>query len=315
MGQVLAVTSPIYLLIATGFLAVRLGVMQATEMRVLGRFVVLFAVPALLLRATARQPLAEVLRIEFLAVYLAASLATWAVTFLVARRLRRRGLSLSAIEAMGASMSNSAFVGYPIVEQVLGPVAGIALAMAFLVENLVMMTLSFAVADAQDSKGSVLSTLGAVLAGLLRNPMILAIIAGMALALSGIGLPALLERPVGMVATAAAPVALIVIGGSLVGLRMDGAMAGDIAVVTTGKLVLHPVLVLALLQVIPVGPLGRSGLADAAVLLSAMPMLSIYPVLAQRYGHERFCAATLLVTTIASFFTINALLAMLRAAA
>jgi len=37
-------------------------------------------------------------------------------------------------------------------------------------------------------------------------------------------------------------------------------------------------------------------------------MIGIFPLLAQRHGQEGFCAAALLVTTVASFFTISALL-------
>ncbi|MFZ6772613.1 hypothetical protein ACO0LB_07805 [Undibacterium sp. SXout7W] len=46
----------------------------------------------------------------------------------------------------------------------------------------------------------------------------------------------------------------------------------------------------------------------AANLLSAMPMLGIYPILAQVYGKENFTATALLVTTIASFFSLSDLL-------
>ena len=43
-------------------------------------------------------------------------------------------------------------------------------------------------------------------------------------------------------------------------------------------------------------------------------MMSIYPVLAQRHGHERLCSAVLLVATITSFATIGLCLALLPAA-
>jgi predicted permease len=57
----------------------------------------------------------------------------------------------------------------------------------------------------------------------------------------------------------------------------------------------------------PANPL----LGTAAVLIAAMPMMSIYPVLAQRHGHERLCSAALLAATVTSFFTIGTCLALL----
>jgi malonate transporter len=53
-------------------------------------------------------------------------------------------------------------------------------------------------------------------------------------------------------------------------------------------------------------------LAMAGVLMAAMPMLSIYPILAQAYGEEDLSATVLLLATIASFFTLSALLWLLR---
>ena len=50
----------------------------------------------------------------------------------------------------------------------------------------------------------------------------------------------------------------------------------------------------------------------AAVLSAAMPMLGIYPILGQKYGQADLCASALLVTTIASFFTLSSLLWVLK---
>ena len=112
-----------------------------------------------------------------------------------------------------------------------------------------------------------------------------------------------------MLANASAAVALFVIGGSLVGLSPAG-MRGDVALVAIGKLAMHPLAVVAFLLLLPpVDPTLRA----AAVAYASMPMLSIYPILAQKYGREGFCAAALLVTTLASFATISGTLWILTA--
>ena len=51
--------------------------------------------------------------------------------------------------------------------------------------------------------------------------------------------------------------------------------------------------VLAMLSLLP--PIDPT-LRTAAIVYACMPMLSIYPVLAQKYQHEGFCAAALLAT-------------------
>jgi hypothetical protein len=53
--------------------------------------------------------------------------------------------------------------------------------------------------------------------------------------------------------------------------------------------------------------------ASAAAVALALPVLSIYPILAQKYHFDGFCAAALLFSTVLSFVTISANLWLLRA--
>ena len=129
-----------------------------------------------------------------------------------------------------------------------------------------------------------------------------------AFALLGLRLPEPLARTVGLLGSASSPLALFMIGGTLVGLKLQGVRA-DLLRVTFGKLVLHPLAVLlAVLALPPFDPVLRT----AVVLVAAMPMMGIYPVLAQRFGEDRFGAAALLAATLTSFLTINLALFALR---
>ena len=49
-------------------------------------------------------------------------------------------------------------------------------------------------------------------------------------------------------------------------------------------------------------------LTDAALILSALPMVTIFPLLAQRYGQGEICATALVVTTLLAFVTLNLVL-------
>ena len=48
-----------------------------------------------------------------------------------------------------------------------------------------------------------------------------------------------------------------------------------------------------------------AGRACDDAVFAAMPMLSIYPILAQPHGEEAFCAAALLLATLLSFLSIS----------
>lgn len=303
MTNILSITAPIYILIGVGFVAVRSGLLSKADNQGLGRFVLYFCVPPLLFRAFAQRSLGEVVNFPFLAAYAAGSLTVLLIGLVYARRVRGHAMPAAAMQAMGMCSSNSAFVGYPIALQLLGPTAGVALALCTLVENLLTMPLCLALAESGD-RSRWHQALAQSLKGLAKNPMIMGITAGIVFSALDVHLPAVISSTIQLVATAASPVALFVIGGSLVGLKLTGQRT-DMATVALGKLILHPFAVLAALWLMPA---TDPTLMVAAVIFAAMPMLSIYPVLGQKYGLDGFCAAALLATTILSFFTISALL-------
>ncbi|SFP41365.1 hypothetical protein SAMN05216229_102194 [Geopseudomonas sagittaria] len=308
MLAVLGVTAPIFILIALGFLSVRGGLIDRGQIRGLGAFVINFALPALVLRALSERSLGEVLDGPYLLAYALASLAVFAGGLAVARWLRGQDLSASAILAMGMSVSNSGFIGYPIVAMLLGPTAALAMALGMLVENLLMIPLALALAEIGQQSG----VRGRALARetalrLLRNPMISAIALGLLLSLLELRLPPLLFRVVDMLASASAPLALFVIGGTLYGLRPRG-MWADVGQTALGKLVLHP---LALLLAFVLVPDIDPQLKVAGLLFASAPMMSIYPILGLRFGLEERCAAALVAATVLAFVTISTLIGVL----
>ena len=268
----------------------------------LGQFVLRFALPAMLFAMLAQRSPAEIFNARYLLVYAGGSLLAFGAGLVYARR---REASYQAFVAIGMAFSNSGFVGAPVLLQWLGPPAAVALALTLIVENLLMMPLGLGLAERGEVQHPTLGArLAAVARALATNPLFVAIAAGIVAALVGLHLPAPVQRAVDLLGQASAGVALIVIGGTLVGVSVVGQRT-DMAAVMAGKLLLHPVSTALLAwALLPDATLLRT----AAVTLAAMPMLGIYPVLALRHGHEGFCAATQLVTTVASFFTLSALL-------
>ncbi|MNO94939.1 Membrane transport protein [compost metagenome] len=262
-----------------------------------------------MIKALAENPLHEVFERNYLLAYGAASLAVFAAGFLFSRRVRGDSLSGSALGGLGMSMSNSGFIGYPIVAMVVGPKAAVGLALGMMVENLLMLPLALVLAEAGDQRGAGIGrVLRETFGRLLRNPIIIAISIGLCLSLLQIRLPAVPLKAVEMLAQASAPVALFVIGGNLYGLKI-GKLFADVVQLGIGKLLLHPLAVLLFLLAFPV---ADPALRSAAVLYASAPMLSIYPILGQRYGLEGRCSAALVASTLLSFLSISAFIALLR---
>lgn len=308
--DILGITGPIYLAIALGYLATRRGLFKPADMPVLGKFTINIALPALLFNALSQRSVSEVFNLHYLGAYALGSLLVIGAGLWWARQVQGRSLSYSSMMAMGMSCPNSGFVGYPIMLLTFGPVAGVALALNMLVENLLLIPLLLAVADSEGGgAGRWREVLGQTFMGLLRNPMIWGIAGGLAWSLSGLNLPEPVGRTFHLFAAASGALSLFVIGGSLVGLQARG-LRGTVMPIALGKLVLHPLAMAAiLLWVIPV---ADPALRAAALLTGALPMLGIYTILSHRHGHGPISAAALLVTTVLSFFTLSVLLWVLR---
>lgn len=316
MLDILAITGPIYITIALGYVLTRRGLFARADMRVLGQFVINLALPALLFNALAQRKLGDILNGRYMLVYAIGSLATMGLGLLWARRGARQDATVSVFYAMGMCCPNSGFVGYPIALLVIGPVAGVMLGLNMIVENLLLIPLLLALAESSTGSGGRWHTvLRQSLVNLARNPMVLGLAAGFAVSALGWQMPSPVARTVTLFAQASAALSLFVIGGSLAGLHIAG-LRKPVAQIAIGKLLLHPAAMLAALLLceaagmVPMDPALRIGV----VLAAASPMLGIFPILAQRHGHDGLAAAALLGTTVGSFFTISALLWVFRQA-
>lgn len=311
MPDVLAITGPIFLLMGLGFVAVRSEFYPRAALPALGSFVVNFCVPALLVKSLAQRSIAEVMNPRYLVAYAAGSLLAFGAG-LAWGRWRRQGIEAAAMTAMGMSCANSAFVGYPVALQVVGAGATVGLALTMMVENILMIPLCLALADSAGHRHVPFwRAVARSLAGLRTNPIVLAILLGIVLALAQWPIPGAVARAIDLLAAASAAVSLFYIGGTLVGLRV-GTLATQVVGVTFGKLVLHPLAVLTALCL--VGPIAPA-LQVTAVLLASAPMLSIYPIFGQKYGQQAVNAASMLVCTVAAFASIAIVIVGLQASA
>ena len=309
MLDILSITIPIYVAIALGYGLTRWGLFTKTEMRSFGTFVVKVAMPALLFNALSERSLSDILNSDYVASYALASVLTLSLGIAWTLRVMKQSRSMSACFALGMTCPNSGFVGYPIVLLSLGPIAGVSLALNMIVENLLIIPLLLAWAETGGGNQRWHEILIQTLKGMLKNPMIWGIVLGFAFSWFGLQLPSSLSRTVSLFAQASGALSLFVIGGSLVGLPVRG-MGSNVSQIAVGKLIVHPLIMLAVLTWLI--PISDPVLRTAVLLTCAMPIMGIYPILTQKHGHDGLSAAALLVTTMASFITLNLLLWSLK---
>ena len=313
MGAILIITFPIFALIGVGYGAVRMGLFASSDMKVLGKYVLNIALPALLFNAVASRDLNDVLNLGYILVFAFGGLLTVAVTF-AWFTFQGTGPARRAIATMGAACPNSGFVGYPVMLLVFPDLAGVVLALNMVVENFLLIPLCLMLLEAsRDRQGkSLLRIAGRIILNVLRRPMVIGLMLGLVVMLSGLPVPQMVTRLMDVLAASSSALALFVIGGSLVGLPVIGQRSLAVQIMAA-KLLLHPGLTAVVLVCLPfIGlPVLSGNMATAVILSTAMPMFGIYTLLAQDYGHEGIASLALLGATVGAFFTLSALLAVL----
>lgn len=171
-------------------------------------------------------------------------------------------------------------------------VATAALILAFLIPgvNVLSVAILTRYAGSQPSPAMVLR-------GIVRNPLILACVAGLLLNLSGIGLPwgtaAILE----ITGRAALPLGLMTVGAGLV-LRLRWQAAAATAWAAVLKLLVLPLLAFAAARLLGLQPLETQIL----VLFAALPTATSAYILARQLGGDHTLLATIL--TLETLFSV-----------
>jgi predicted permease len=298
---------PIFAIIALGFGLVRSGYLDAGVVPPLGTVVIKVALPALIFLAVARTPPGEGLDPWFLAAYAAGSLATLGVCLALARWALGLPLAQAAVIGLGVSMANSGFLGFPIAQALMGSeMAARLLAHCMSLEVTLVLPLALLLI-ALGAEGRARPSLGRVIGDTLRNPLLVALLAGLALSISGLALPPAGQAALDLLARLSAPLALLVIGGTLASLRVEG-RAGAVGLMVAGKLGLHPLAVWGAASLMPA---LDPALAAGAVLFAAMPMITIFPLLAARGGQGQLGAFGFLVATTLGLVTLPVVIHLL----
>jgi malonate transporter and related proteins len=275
--------------------------------------VVSFALPALVFRAVSSREISEIINIGYLGGYLYGSLIMFLGGYLWSRRIAGLKPIECTFQGMGVSCANSGFIGYPIVLMAMPAVASTALALNMIVENLVIIPLILIMAE-HASGGTVrgIKLAKQISQRVIKNPIIIALIAGLIVSILKIKLPEIITEPVNIIASSSAALSLVVIGGTLAGLHLSS-INSQIMGMVTGKLLLHPLAVwLGIVLLAMAGfSIADEQLRTAAILIAATPAMGIYPILAQRYGQQGVAALSMFLMTLLSFFTISILLLLI----
>lgn len=291
---------PIFAAPALGFALGARGVVSGADAAAVNRIGLTVSVPPLLFGLIAQAPVAT-FDLALLGLWLACTLALWAAGAAVARLVFRRGRREALLLGLAGVFVNHVFFVLPIAEALYGPLARPPIAAIIVVDSLMLFAAASVVLDIARSGGA---GLGRTLRAVFSNPVTLATLAGLAVALSGVGLHPGVETFTRFMGAAGAPMMLFALGVTLSGfpvLRADGAAL--VAVAT--KAALHPLAFLLAAGLLPqTDPeTRRLALMTAAGPCGAMPF-----ALALRYGAPTESIARAIVAS--TLLSVGALAAL-----
>ena len=309
MQAVLNAALPIFALIFTGFLCGRLGVFSREATDSLNRFAVYLALPALIFLAMSRITPAEIGQAGFALAFAGGIAITFAIGFALAR-WRGRSVADAGIEGLDTGYSNVGFMGIPLCLLVFGEGSLPAAVIATLFTACVLFLFAIVLIEADlQREVSVARTARKVGWALVRNPLLIAPVAGLTIGLSGVPLPVPVERFASLLGGAASPCALICIG---LFLAQESVVFDDLPAIGTLvalKLLVQPAATAVLVfHVFDVPPLW----SHAAVLLSALPIGSGPFTIAKLYGLQAgVTSGAILASHLVSVATVSVLVAWL----
>lgn len=297
----LDVIMPISLIVLMGYFSVAFKLLSREQVQTLSVFVIKIALPAFLLVALSSKDLDELWHPSYVIAYGVGSLIIFALAYVLYRKVLHQSLTHSAVLSMGASMSNTGFIGTAVLTLLIGSHAAVYISLTLILENILILVLVLTLAEAGLQQGAFKSVLKQTLKKVLTTPVILSILLGLLMMLMDWHFPVALSQSLEMLGKTASSVALFVIGGSLVGVSLKALDASSLMLVGI-KCGLMPLVIFALLSVLP--NVNRE-MIFAGTLIAALPMPIAFGIFGQYYGLNERALAPLMLSTFVGFAVIS----------
>ena len=277
------------LLMAVGILLSRRGFLSPQGTKDLGAILLRIIIPCVIVKsyitAYSRERLLELALSAGLA--LVAFILAMGIAYLVYGKRRR-------IENFAAAFCNAGFIGIPLAQAVIGDEGVFYMAASVALLNLFQWTYGvYIMTDRRDSISA--KTIA-------KNPVVIAIVIGIALFLSRLPVPGIVTSTLGYIAGMNTPVAMILMGTYMAKLPwrklLDKRAYGCVLL----RLVVIPAVVLAVFWALPI---TNQNVALAAYLAAATPVGANICVFAQQYDCDyEFSVVTVCLSTVLSIVTV-----------
>ncbi|WP_313814930.1 AEC family transporter [Glutamicibacter sp.] len=327
---------PLFFVMLIGYAASYAPTFPPSVEPALNVFVFYVALPALLYKVVAQADASGGVPSEFFIAVIGATLLFSLLCWIVFRYLMRQDRPRSLAGMLTTSFGNVSYLGIPVILGVMGPQAGLAAGMGQLIHNVIFMVgfpilaqIMLPAAGGKGHKPSAARMLRTIRNALIYSPVTWSMLIGGAVLIFSLPVPKPLNDTVDLLAGAAAPGALFVIGMSLrrtidrsfrrsptpsssgegVVKQAPRGSAAALSVMVLGKLVALPLLTVVCLNLL--APQLPAIWFNAAVLMAAMPTSATAYIMAQNdTGDGEPTAMAIVITCMLSVIALPVLSAL-----
>lgn len=299
-------TVPIFLLMILGFLLKKLGVIDDVFASKMNKFVFLVPLPVLLFEDLSTVDFAQVWNMKFVLFCFVVTLVCIILAALVSFLWHDKSIQGEFIQA--SYRSSAALLGIAFIQNIYGN-AGMAPLMIIgsvpLYNVMAVVVLSFFQPERKKLDRQVWID---TLKGIVTNPIILGIVAGLLWSALRLPMPPILEKTVSNIGAVATPMGLMAMGAAF-DIRKAFGKARPAIAASVMKLVGFAAVFLPL--AVWLG-FRREQLVAILIMLGSATTVSCY-VMARNMGHEGvLTSSTVMLTTMCSAFTVTGWLYILR---
>lgn len=301
MEIIVNVLLPVFGISAIGFVAARLNWFSESAEAGVSGFVFNFAVPFMMFRTIATTDLPETVPWDLFGTYYLPAFMVYGIGIALARGAFGRDMMGAILTGMGCAFSNTILLGLPLILLAYGEEAALPFFLIVSVHGIMLFSGTTIMLElARNRSGSIARVPKQVVMGLIRNPIILGLVAGLTTNLAGWQIPTPLDRISSTFQGAVLPCALFVLGASLNRYGIAGRLGQSLSQVSI-KIVLFPLLVFFMGEhVFGMDP----NWTKILVITAAQPTGIMVYIYAQKYGTAQALATTsIFLSTVGAVFT------------
>jgi predicted permease len=310
MMNVLNLALPYFGLIFVGFACGKRMRLPDSGLAWMNFFLLYVSLPALFFRIMSKTPFEELNNPPFVITTTLATAIAFGLAALIGRLTGRLPVREAAMAGLSGGYGNIGYMGPGLAFAVLGAKAAAPTALIFCFDSIFLFSILPLTMALTGSEGRpLMPTLGIVAREILFHPLIVAAYCGALAAALHLELPVALDSMLQFLQSAAAPVALFVLGVT-VALRPFGRVPWEIPGVIAVKLIAHPLIIFALIHWF--GPFDPQWSATALLMASLPPALNVFVIARQYDTWVEPASVAVLVGTFVSVLTLTSVMYLLQ---